>query len=147
MKAPSLKLDPGNTNLDVLQTVCDGPVTLSLNDKSFTAIDAAQKTVAKLCASDHPTYGINTGFGKLANQSISPDKLTDLQHNLLLSHCCGVGDLLEDNVVRLMMVLKILSLSRGFSGVRRELVEALIYISRRRCVALYPTKGFGGCIR
>ncbi|MFP3458790.1 aromatic amino acid lyase, partial [Psychrobacter sp. SIMBA_152] len=71
-------------------------------------------------------YGINTGFGLLANTRIPPERLTDLQRRIVLSHAAGTGDLMEDAVVRLMLLLKINSLSRGFSGVRPVLVDALI---------------------
>ncbi|MEM7284375.1 MAG: histidine ammonia-lyase, partial [Pseudomonadota bacterium] len=144
MRARPLSLDPGNTKLDVLFQACAHPVTVAVPPKCWSAIDAAHATVKKLCDKDHPTYGINTGFGKLANQQISSDKLTQLQHNLLLSHCCGVGKPLDDAVVRLMMVLKVLSLARGFSGVRRLLIDHLIQLINADVLPVIPEKGSVG---
>ena len=66
---------------------------------------------------DEAVYGVNTGFGKLANVTIAADATASLQRNLILSHCCGVGEALDLPTTRLMMVLKLLSLGRGASGV------------------------------
>lgn len=144
MKARPLSLDPGKTKLAVLFKACQGPVNVTVPAKCWAAIDAAHATVKKLCEKEHPTYGINTGFGKLANQRISPDNLTRLQHNLLLSHCCGVGELMNDESVRLMMVLKVLSLARGFSGVRRQLIDSLIALINANVIPCVPAKGSVG---
>src|SRR5690606_19279147 len=86
----------------------------------------------------------NTGFGLLANTSIATDDLETLQKNLVLSHACGVGPLLDDAVVRLMMVLKIASLSRGASGIRRETLQALIAMVDGGVLPCIPAKGSVG---
>ena len=70
-------------------------------------------------------YGINTGFGSLCNIEIKPEELSDLQHNLVMSHACGVGDEVPVEIVRTMLALKINNLSQGYSGVRWELIEGL----------------------
>ena len=82
MKSRPLSLDPGKTQLATLFKACAGPVSVTVPAKCWSAIDAAHATVKKLCDQEQPTYGINTGFGKLANQRISSDNLTRLQHNL-----------------------------------------------------------------
>ncbi|MGO7867391.1 aromatic amino acid lyase, partial [Rhizobium ruizarguesonis] len=76
-------------------------------------------------AGNAPVYGINTGFGKLASIKIDSDDVTTLQRNLILSHCCGVGAPLPENIVRLIMALKLVSLGRGASGVRLEMVRLI----------------------
>lgn len=81
----------------------------------------------KQSGEEHPMYGINTGFGSLCNVKISKEHLSQLQENLVLSHACGTGDKVRTEVVRLMIFLKIQSLSYGFSGVSLELVERLIF--------------------
>ena len=81
----------------------------------------------KQSGDEHPMYGINTGFGSLCNVKISKEHLAQLQKNLVLSHACGTGDRTKKEIVRLMMFLKIQSLSYGFSGVSVELVERLIF--------------------
>ncbi len=85
---------------------------------------------------------MNTGFGLLANTSIARGDLDALQRNLVLSHACGVGPLLHDDVVRLVLVLKAASLSRGASGVRRETVLALQRFAGGGGLSLHPVEGF-----
>ena len=81
----------------------------------------------KLDQSDAQFYGINTGFGSLCNIIISKEATQDLQHNLVKSHACGIGEKVPQEIVRLMLLLKIKNLAQGYSGVRLELVEQLIY--------------------
>src|SRR5690606_20914566 len=98
----------------------------------------------ELAAGERPVYGVNTGFGRLAQVRIAPGQVAELQRNLVLSHCCGVGPPLPDPVVRLMMVLKILSLARGYSGVGRGVVEALIALVNHEVYPRIPGKGSVG---
>ena len=91
-----------------------------------------------------PVYGINTGFGKLASKRIPPDQTTLLQRNLIVSHCCGVGPPTPEPIVRLMMALKIISLGRGASGVRREIIEQLQAMLARGVYPLVPQQGSVG---
>ena len=112
--------------LKQLRAVLDGPVTLSLTEGAWTNVEKGAATVAAILDEGRTVYGINTGFGLLANTSIAPQDLETLQKNLVLSHATGVGALLSEPVTRLLMVLKIASLSRGASGVRRGTLEALI---------------------
>ncbi|MEN0005974.1 MAG: histidine ammonia-lyase [Bacteroidota bacterium] len=80
-------------------------------------------------------YGINTGFGALCHVRIAPEEIEQLQHNLIQSHACGMGDEVPEEVVRIMLLLKIISLSKGFSGVRTALVERLVYFYNHQ---VYP---------
>jgi histidine ammonia-lyase len=89
-------------------------------------------------------YGVNTGFGLLANTRIPADQLAQLQRNLVLSHSTGVGALLPDDVVRLTIVLKAVSLSRGASGVRHEVMQALLGLLEREVYPCIPAKGSVG---
>src|SRR5262249_24585281 len=100
--------------------------------------------VSKLGRRGTAAYGVNTGFGRLAQTHIPNDQLELLQSNLVLSHAVGVGDPLPAPVVRLMLALKIQSLSRGFSGVRRELVEALVRLYNADVLPRVPSKGSVG---
>ena len=99
-----------------LRAVLDGPVAVELAPAAWTAVDRGAAVVAAIVAEGRTVYGVNTGFGLLANTSIATADLETLQKNLVLSHACGVGPLLDDAVVRLLMVLKIASLSKGASG-------------------------------
>ncbi len=141
-----LKLDPGagNTPLSLLRSIASNPAEVELRSSTYKAIDRSSKTVADLCASDLAVYGINTGFGKLSQTPISADKLAVLQHNLLLSHSAGTGPLLDDNIVRLIMLLKVLGLARGYSGVRRQVIDALVALINHQVYPCIPEKGSVG---
>ena len=127
-----------------LRTVLDGPVTVSMTDAAWADVDKGAATVAAIIAEGRTVYGINTGFGLLANTSIATEDLETLQKNLVLSHACGVGPALSDGVTRLMMVLKIASLSRGASGIRRETLETLIAMLAADVLPVVPGKGSVG---
>lgn len=134
---------PGKVGLDDFARVLAGrPVEL---DPAFwPRVDAAAQIVAKAARADVPAYGINTGFGKLASTRIAPDQTALLQRNLIVSHCCGVGAPTPVPIVRLMMALKIISLGRGASGVRREVIEQLQKMLARGVCPLTPQQGSVG---
>ncbi|MDI1281882.1 histidine ammonia-lyase [Brevundimonas sp.] len=140
------KLTLGTTPLTLarLRAVLDGPCTVDLTPAAWANVDKGAATVAAIVAEGRTVYGINTGFGLLANTSIAPEDLETLQRNLVLSHACGVGPLLSDPVVRLLMVLKIASLSRGASGIRRGTLEALIAMVNADVLPCIPSKGSVG---
>jgi len=130
--------------LPQLRAVLEGPVTVALTPQAWSDVERGAGTVAAIVAEGRTVYGINTGFGLLANTSIAPQDLETLQRNLVLSHACGVGPLLPDPVTRLMMVLKIASLARGASGVRRQTLEALIALVEADILPCIPSKGSVG---
>jgi histidine ammonia-lyase len=127
-----------------LRTVLDGPVAVSLTDAAWANVEKGAAVVAAILAEGRTVYGINTGFGLLANTSIAAEDLETLQKNLVLSHACGVGAPLDENVTRLLMVLKIASLSKGASGVRRHTLETLIGMVNAGVLPLIPSKGSVG---
>ncbi|MGY4175692.1 histidine ammonia-lyase [Bradyrhizobium sp. USDA 4518] len=134
---------PGTVGLDVLVRVLAGaPIMLDLS--CWPRVEAAAEIVAKAAHIDVPVYGINTGFGKLASTRIAPDQTALLQRNLILSHCCGVGPNTPEPIVRLMMALKVISLGRGASGVRREVIEQLQGMLARGVYPLVPQQGSVG---
>ncbi|MBV9245153.1 MAG: aromatic amino acid lyase, partial [Methylobacteriaceae bacterium] len=98
---------------------------VALDPGSREAVERGSATVAAILARDEAVYGINTGFGKLAQTRIRNEDVATLQRNLVLSHAAGVGPSLPRAIVRLAIALKIASLARGHSGVRFELIEAL----------------------
>jgi histidine ammonia-lyase len=130
--------------LATLRQVLLEPVTPSLPGDVLLRLDEGARTVADIVASGAVVYGVNTGFGLLANTTIPASDLEKLQRNLVLSHACGVGPLLPDPVVRLIMALKIASLSRGASGVRRETVLALGRLLEAGVYPCIPSKGSVG---
>jgi histidine ammonia-lyase len=131
-------------NLATLRDLSRGGVALSISDSAYQAIDRGAAAVARIVKRGEPAYGVNTGFGRLAQTHIPNDQLELLQRNLVLSHAVGVGNPLPAPVVRLMLALKIQSLSRGFSGVRRELVDALVKLYNADVLPRVPAKGSVG---
>lgn len=119
-------LTPGQLSLADCRRIYQESVSINLNNDFYPVIDRAAQTVADVINNNKTVYGINTGFGLLASTRIPKEKLELLQESLVLSHAAGIGELLADNVVRLLMVLKLSSLAQGHSGVRRETVDALI---------------------
>jgi histidine ammonia-lyase len=130
--------------LAVLRGVYEAPVALELTADALAAIDRGRKAIADIVARGETVYGVNTGFGLLANTSIAAGDLETLQRNLVLSHACGVGPLLSDDVVRLVLVLKAASLARGASGVRRETILALLKLVEAQVYPCIPSKGSVG---
>jgi histidine ammonia-lyase len=111
---------------------------------SVDRIEAGAAAIARIVEHGDTVYGVNTGFGLLANTRIPHDQLSQLQRNLVLSHACGVGPLLPDAVVRLMIVLKVASLAAGASGVRLTTVEALARLLEAGVLPCIPGKGSVG---
>ncbi len=121
----SLTLIPGQLSLSQLRDIYSHPVNITLDSGAFAAIDESVACVNAILAEGRTAYGINTGFGLLAQTRISTEDLENLQRSLVLSHAAGVGEPLDDDLARLIMVLKINSLSRGFSGIRLSVIQAL----------------------
>ncbi|TCM55961.1 aromatic amino acid lyase [Rhizobium sp. PP-F2F-G48] len=140
----TLVLQPGSVPLSTLETLywTGEPARL---DPSFNAgIEKAAARIAEIAGGNAPVYGINTGFGKLASIRIDAADVATLQRNLILSHCCGVGEPLADAIVRLIMALKLVSLGRGASGVRLELVRLIEAMLERGVIPVIPEKGSVG---
>jgi histidine ammonia-lyase len=142
--ASMLTIQPGQLTLAQLQDIHAGGVALSLDAAARAAIRASAAVVQRAAQGREPVYGVNTGFGKLANQRISESELDTLQLNLIRSHSVGVGEPLPPAVVRLMLALKAASLARGHSGVREEVVDALIAVHNAGLVPYVPSQGSVG---
>uniref|UniRef100_UPI00131CFB41 aromatic amino acid lyase n=1 Tax=Burkholderia sp. S171 TaxID=1641860 RepID=UPI00131CFB41 len=139
-----IELTPGHLTLAHLRQIARGSDALTLDPASFAAIDASAQTVADIAAKGEPAYGINTGFGRLASTHIPADQLELLQCNLVLSHAVGVGEPMSRPVVRLLIALKVSSLGRGHSGIRREVINALITLFNADVLPVIPVKGSVG---
>lgn len=140
-----LTLKPGVTSIDELFLFIENPdlpVTLDRNCKP--AVDNAAAVIAGVVSQETPVYGVNTGFGKLASVRIAEQDAAALQRNLILSHCAGVGDITDITTTRLMMVLKLLSLGRGASGVRWLLIEAIEQLLAKGITPIVPLQGSVG---
>ncbi|MTC59336.1 histidine ammonia-lyase [Providencia rustigianii] len=139
-----LTIHPGKMTLDEIRTVYQKPVTVSLDKQAHSAIAKSVATVNQIIAEDKTAYGINTGFGLLANTRIASQDLQSLQRSIVMSHAAGIGEPLDDDLVRLIMVLKINSLARGFSGIRLEVINALVDLVNAQVYPFIPAKGSVG---
>ena len=137
-------LHPGTTTLAQLEHIYRTTAPARLPATARPAVDAAAARIAAAAAGTAAVYGVNTGFGKLASLKIAPQDTAQLQKNLILSHCCGVGDLMPRNVARLMMTLKLLSLGRGASGVRWDVIAQIEAMLAHDITPVIPAQGSVG---
>tara|TARA_R110002124_G_scaffold48148_6_gene142423 strand:- start:822 stop:2363 length:1542 start_codon:yes stop_codon:yes gene_type:complete len=140
----TITLMPGATTLAQLYTIWTRETAVTLDASARPKIEAAARMVAQAAAGDDAVYGVNTGFGKLASVKIAPADVATLQRNLILSHCCGVGDALVNATTRLMMVLKLMSLGRGASGVAWGTIVQLEGMLAKGVTPVIPSQGSVG---
>ena len=138
-----LTLDPETIDLTTLRALWGG-APARLDRPAIDRVAAAAAAVDRIVAAGDTVYGVNTGFGSLANTRIPDDRLAELQRNLILSHSAGLGEPLPRHVTRLMIVLKLLGLGRGFSGVRPLIVDALQALLDADAMPLIPRQGSVG---
>lgn len=138
-----MKLDPTNIDLATLRRLWTG-ASASLDDASMQRVAESAASVDRIVASGETVYGVNTGFGLLASTRIPAERLAELQTNLILSHSAGLGEPLPRHVTRLMIVLKLLGLGRGHSGVRPLVIEALEALLEQDAMPLIPAQGSVG---
>jgi histidine ammonia-lyase len=130
--------------LSSLRSIARSGTRLQLDAAALAKVRASLSAVQRIVASGQPAYGINTGFGRLSQTRIAAQELEQLQLNIVLSHAAGTGPLLDDAAVRLVLALKIGSLSAGHSGVRPELIELLLELYNRGIYPCIPSKGSVG---
>ncbi|MEY4267558.1 MAG: histidine ammonia-lyase, partial [Pseudomonadota bacterium] len=143
-RTTSHTLLPGQLSLAQLRDLGASGHRIALDEACRAGIRASAALVQQAAAGDAAVYGVNTGFGKLANQRIGHDDLATLQLNLLRSHAVGVGEPLAPEVVRLILLLKAASLARGHSGVREAVVDALLALYNRGLSPVSPCQGSVG---
>lgn len=139
----TVELNPGSIPLATLRDVWSG-APISLASSAWDSVRASADAVGAIVASGRTVYGINTGFGLLAQTRIPAERLAELQRNLILSHSAGLGAPLSREVVRLMMVLKAVGLGRGMSGVRPEVVERILAMIEADALPVVPSQGSVG---
>jgi histidine ammonia-lyase len=139
-----IHLDGNTLTLDHLASIADGHEPVALSESAAAAVDAARAVVDTHAAGDAAVYGINTGFGSLAEVKIPRHALRDLQRNLLRSHAAGVGEPLPPRAVRAMMALRANVLAKGYSGVRQSTLRLLIDALNRRVHPVVPSRGSVG---
>ena len=139
-----IRIGHKDLTLEQLRALWWAPLELEIDQARLEGMDTSRTTVSDVVRSGKTVYGINTGFGLLANTRIAKDQLATLQSNLVLSHATGVGDSLPAPVVRLVMALKIASLAQGYSGIRRATVERLMLLLNRNALPVIPGQGSVG---
>jgi histidine ammonia-lyase len=138
-------LHPGELTLAQLRRLCGTErAEVTLHPDCRAAVRASAQVVRRATDGDAPVYGVNTGFGKLATTRIGKEDLALLQLKLLRSHAMGVGEPLPEPVVRLVLLLKAASLAQGLSGVREEVIDALLALQNRGVTPVIPCQGSVG---
>ncbi|MEM7523672.1 MAG: histidine ammonia-lyase [Pseudomonadota bacterium] len=140
----TIVLTPGAAPLTALERIWRENAPAALDPAARPAIEAAAAVVARAAAGDDAVYGVNTGFGKLASVKIAVSDAATLQRNLILSHCCGVGEPLDEPTTRLMLALKLLSLGRGASGAAWETVSLIEALLEAGVTPVIPSQGSVG---
>ncbi len=139
-----LVVDNQLVTLDVLRHAWQEPVQVSIGAEAQIRIAESNELVQDVVAGGERIYGLNTGFGQLAQVRIGTDQLAKLQENLVRSHAVGVGENLGNEIVRLIMLMKVIALAEGFSGVRLALVEALCNLINNEIYPCIPSQGSVG---
>ncbi len=137
-------LEVGSVDLTICRQAYQGPIAIQLSDTDWQNVQTSADLVENIKQSGNTVYGINTGFGALAHQSIAHDQLQALQENIVLSHAAGVGEPLPAGVVRLILLLKINSLAQGYSGIQPQTLKALIALLNADLLPVIPAKGSVG---
>ena len=138
------RIENSNLSLKDIYFLLENPEEIKLNDSLKTKINQSFNRVQKMAKEPKPIYGINTGVGPLCTKKISPEDTKSLQRNLLLSHSVGVGNPISPELSRIMLLCKIKSLSRGFSGISLDLLDRLIYFLQHNLTPVVPEKGSVG---
>ncbi len=137
-------LMPGQLTFEDIAKIFHQETSLELHPSCHEKIYAAEETVARVVTDNKTVYGINTGFGSLAHTRINSHDLEILQRSIVLSHAAGTGDLLSDETVKLILLLKINSLARGYSGIRLKVIDALIQLFNHKIYPCIPSQGSVG---
>jgi len=144
MSEAPFRLIPGQLRLSELRQLLESRRPVMLDPASHAQIDASAAVVQAVLDRHQTAYGVNTGFGSLAHTRIADHQVTDLQRRLVVSHAAGTGPMLADEAVHLIMLLKINALARGFSGIRRTVIDALAALLNAHVYPRIPAKGSVG---
>ncbi len=140
----SVRIDGNTLSLEDYRRVAEGKVRVELTAQSLARVAGCRQVLEEFLGGDKPHYGINTGFGALAQKEIASKDLRRLQRNLIRSHVAGVGPLLSERVVRGVMLLRANVLAKGYSGVRPEVVQLLLAMLNHGVIPCIPSQGSVG---
>lgn len=139
-----VRLTGNDLSVEELAVVARDGAEVSLDPETRKRVEKSRQVIENILDEGRTIYGVNTGFGKLADVVIPPDQLRQLQVNLLRSHCCGLGDPLSEQETRAMLCLRANVLAKGFSGVRPIVIDTLIELLNKRVHPVIPSKGSVG---
>ena len=139
-----ISLQGKSLTLEEIANVAYGREQVSLSDEARVRIEASRAVIENIVAENRTVYGVNTGFGKLSDVRIDPDKLRELQLNLVRSHSCGLGNPLSEGESRAMLLLRANVLACGLSGARSLVVDSLLGMLERGVTPIIPEKGSVG---
>ncbi len=124
--------------------VSNGSLKAILSNEAIAKVNESRKRVEKMAQSNKAVYGINTGFGPLCDVQITPAETNKLQENLLITHAVGVGNPIDKQLSKIMMICKVHALCQGFSGIRLEVINRIIYFIENNLLPVVPEQGSVG---
>ena len=139
-----MQLNGEPLSLSQIASVALGDERVEVSADALPRIRASREVIEQIVSHEAAVYGVNTGFGKLADVRIQPNEFRDLQRNLIRSHACGIGDPLSEAEVRATMLLRANVLTLGFSGIRAEVIQMLCEMLNYRVHPVVPEKGSVG---
>jgi len=139
-----VRIDGKNVGIEDVFNVARKRYKVEISKELKRKLEEGRKNLLNIISKDKAVYGINTGFGELENIKISKEKIKELQKNLIRSHSCGVGEALDEEIVRAIIFLRLISLAKGYSGVRYEIVEKLAEMLNKNFYPYIPSQGSVG---
>ncbi|MFT6755016.1 MAG: histidine ammonia-lyase [Urechidicola sp.] len=130
--------------VDKVVAIANGSLKATLNSEAIQLVISCREKVEIMANGEKAVYGINTGFGPLCDIQITPEETSKLQENLLITHAVGVGNPIDKELSKIMMICKVHALCQGFSGVRLELIERIIYFIENNLLPIVPEQGSVG---
>ncbi len=140
----SFNLGEDHLTASIALAIADGKTKMKLSNSVQKKIKSSWKIVQDIVEKGHPVYGINTGFGPLCTTKISKEETKILQKNILQSHSVGVGDAIDSKLAKLMMILKVHALAKGYSGIAQSTLERIIWHIENDAIAVVPSQGSVG---
>ncbi|HHO57238.1 MAG TPA: histidine ammonia-lyase, partial [Thermoplasmatales archaeon] len=139
-----MKIDGEHLRVEDVIRVARYGERVEIDERVMEKVEKARENIEKILKEGKPIYGVNTGFGELANIRIEEERIKELQENLIRSHSCGTGEALKEEVVRAIMLLRLNSLARGMSGVRYDVLEKSAEALNKRFYPYVPSQGSVG---
>jgi len=134
----------GHLTVDTVMGIANGTIKGLINKQAIDKVNVCRKMVEKMASSNKAVYGINTGFGPLCDVQITPAETNKLQENLLITHAVGVGNPISPSLSKIMMICKVHALCQGYSGIRLEVIERILFFIDNDLLPVVPAQGSVG---